>query len=84
MHQLLIAGVRCVAQLSLLGYILVPIFQYNQAWMVAAYATFMLLVSAAEAIARPTFGFKVCVGGEGEMVKGRDRWGCVRLGATVS
>ena len=56
--QLLVAGVRCVIQLSLLGYILVPIFNYDQAWLVAAYAAFMVWVSAVEAIGRPTKYYK--------------------------
>jgi hypothetical protein len=72
MHsQLLIAGVRCVVQLSLLGYILVPIFNYGHLWLVLAYAAFMVWVSAVEAIGRPTRYYKVGDLGPG----GRGGWG---------
>jgi ABC-type iron transport system FetAB permease component len=57
--QLVIAAVRCVVQLSLLGYILGPIFDYGEPWLVAAYATFMVWVSAVEAIGRPARFYKV-------------------------
>jgi len=57
--QLLIAGVRCVVQLSLLGTILVPIFNYGHLWLVLAYAAFMVWISAVEAIGRPTRYYKV-------------------------
>jgi ABC-type iron transport system FetAB permease component len=40
-------------QLSILGYILVPIFSYGQWWLVLGYALFMIWVSAWEAISRP-------------------------------
>lgn len=64
MHsQLLIAAVRCVVQLSLLGHILVPIFDYGQLWLVLAYAAFMVWVSAVEAIGRPARFYKVGHGG---------------------
>jgi putative ABC transport system permease protein len=57
--QLLTAGVRCVIQLSLLGHILVPIFNYGQLWLVLAYAAFMVWISAVEAIGRPARYYKV-------------------------
>lgn len=50
---------RCIVQLSLLGYILVPIFRVNTWWLVLAYALFMLCVAAAEAVARPAYTYKV-------------------------
>jgi ABC-type iron transport system FetAB permease component len=59
--QLLIAAVRCISQLSLLGYILVPIFDYGQLWLVLAYAGFMVWISAVEAIGRPSCYYKVCM-----------------------
>lgn len=46
-------------QLTALGYILVPIFEYNQWWLVLLYALFMLAVAAAEAISRPAVAFDV-------------------------
>ncbi|KAF8057780.1 hypothetical protein HT031_005964 [Scenedesmus sp. PABB004] len=56
--QLAIGGVRCVAQLSLLGLILKPIFTSNSAALVAAYAGFMIMVSAAEALGRPPVTYR--------------------------
>ncbi|KAI8474099.1 MAG: hypothetical protein J3K34DRAFT_408830 [Monoraphidium minutum] len=56
--QLAVAAVRCVLQLSVLGYVLVPIFDYNQAWLVLLYSGFMVWVSALEAIGRPSKTFK--------------------------
>lgn len=57
--QLLIAAVRCILQLSALGYILVPIFKYGMWWSVCAYALFMMIVSAFEAVGRPQYTYKV-------------------------
>lgn len=56
--QLLVAGFRCVVQLSFLGYILVPIFSYGEPWMVLGYVAFMVLVSAFEAMGRPRFTYR--------------------------
>lgn len=55
--SLAIAAGRCIVQLTALGYILVPIFEYNQWWLVLLYALFMLAVAAAEAISRPAVAF---------------------------
>jgi hypothetical protein len=44
---------RCIVQLSLLGYILVPIFTTNKWWLTALYTLFMLTVAAMEAVSRP-------------------------------
>jgi hypothetical protein len=106
--QLAVAAVRCVVQLSILGYVLgalkpgsgastwdanpqlsqphnrarasrtppapcpaptarrrrcrpraVPIFSYNQIWLVLLYCAFMVWVSALEAIGRPSKTFRV-------------------------
>ncbi|KAH7618709.1 hypothetical protein Ndes2526B_g05626 [Nannochloris sp. 'desiccata'] len=48
-----IAVVRCASQLSILGFILVPIFVSNTWWLTVIYTLFMLLVAAAEAVSRP-------------------------------
>lgn len=56
--QLAVAAVRCVVQLTLLGYILAPIFKLNSPWLVLAYAGFMVWVSALEAMGRPTRVYK--------------------------
>lgn len=44
-------------QLLALGYILVPIFAYNQAWLVLVYALFMLTVATSEASARSQYTY---------------------------
>jgi len=49
-----IAVVRCAGQLSILGYILVPIFVTNTWWLTVLYTLVMLLVAAAEAVSRPS------------------------------
>lgn len=48
-----------VVQLSLLGYILVPIFTYDKWWLVLMYSMFMLLIASFEAVQRPSYTFKV-------------------------
>jgi putative ABC transport system permease protein len=52
--KLAIAAVRCASQLSILGFILVPIFVSNTWWLTVIYTLFMLLVAAAEAVSRPS------------------------------
>ena len=42
-----------VLQLSILGYILVPIFSINKAWLSCLYMVFMLLVATIESVSRP-------------------------------
>ncbi|KAL4457599.1 hypothetical protein ABPG75_012464 [Micractinium tetrahymenae] len=51
--KLAVATVRCFAQLSLLGYILVPIFLANRWWLTLLYSLFMLAVAAIESVSRP-------------------------------
>ena len=51
---------RCVVQLTVLGYVLVPVFQHNTWYVVLAYSCLMLLVAAAEAAGRPSYSCKVC------------------------
>ena len=46
-------------QLSILGYILVPIFTYNMWELVLAYSCAMALIGAYEAVSRPAYSFKV-------------------------
>lgn len=50
---------RCIVQLTVLGYILVPIFTSQLLWPVLLYASFMLLVGSMEASSRPSYGYKV-------------------------
>ena len=47
-------------QLTVLGYILVPIFDLNAWWLNILYMLFMLGVAAAEAISRPPAAYNVC------------------------
>ena len=54
-------GCRCIVQLSILGYILVPIFTLNTWEVVLVYASVMAFIGAYEAISRPAYGFKVHV-----------------------
>lgn len=48
-----------MVQLTVLGYILVPIFTYNLWWLVVLYAFFMLFVGCLEAVQRPAYTYKV-------------------------
>ena len=50
---------RCVVQLTVLGYILVPIFTYELWYLVVAYAFFMLLIGSWEASSRPAYTYTV-------------------------
>jgi putative ABC transport system permease protein len=52
-RAVLTAGFRCAAQLSLLGYILVPIFRLNAPPLSLAWTGLMATVAALEAAARP-------------------------------
>lgn len=55
LHKTLgIAAVRCTIQLTILGYILVPIFSYDKWWLVLLYASFMITIAGAEAVSRPS------------------------------
>jgi putative ABC transport system permease protein len=56
-RQLAVGALRCAAQLSALGYVLVPIFAANSPWVTAAYAAAMCAVAAAEAVSRPARGY---------------------------
>lgn len=51
---------RMIAQLLVLGYLLVPIFQSDSEALVMGYAGFMLLVAVLEAVQRPQYTYKVC------------------------
>lgn len=46
-------------QLTVLGYILVPIFTYNMWWLVLLYSFFMLYVGCLEAVQRPAYTYQV-------------------------
>lgn len=52
---------RCSVQLTILGYVLVPIFSYDRWWLVLIYAGFMITIAAAEAVSRPLGSYKVNV-----------------------
>lgn len=55
--KLAVAAIRCILQLSVLGFILVPIFNIDQPWLTGLYALFMLTVAAIEAVSRPTASY---------------------------
>ena len=50
---------RCMLQLMLLGYILVPIFDLDAWWLNLLYTLFMLGVASAEAVSRPAAAYNV-------------------------
>ncbi|GLC47854.1 hypothetical protein PLESTB_000032700 [Pleodorina starrii] len=56
--QLVFASLRMVVQLSLLGYVLVPIFTYDKWWLVLLYGMFMLMIASLEAVQRPSHTFQ--------------------------
>ena len=47
-----------VVQLTLLGYILRPIFMIDSPWLVLGYSSFMVVVATLEAISRPQYSYK--------------------------
>lgn len=50
---------RCILQLSILGYVLAPLFHFNTWWLVLLYAAAMVAVSSAETVSRPSASYKV-------------------------
>lgn len=64
--QLCIASARCFVQLSMLGFILVPIIRGNNPLIVLSYITLMILIAGLEASGRPPWVypgiFWVCFG----------------------
>lgn len=63
-----IGAVRAVVQLSLLGYILVPVFKLNHPGLTLAYTSAMAAFAAYEATSRPKVGYRhvapaLCFGG---------------------
>lgn len=59
-RPLIIAGVRCMLQLLLLGGVLKAIFATKSLLWVSAYIAFMMAIATMEASARPTMSYKVC------------------------
>lgn len=55
--KIIVAMIRCAGQLSLLGWILVPIFNANVWWMTLAYSTGMVIIASAEAASRPQYTY---------------------------
>ena len=64
---------RCAIQLTVLGYILEPVFAFDAWWLVVIICICMLLISAAEAVSHPTAAYQVtgpaacCVNGNPEV-----------------
>ena len=50
---------RCAIQLTVLGYILEPIFAFDAWWLVVIICICMLLIAAAEAVSHPTAAYQV-------------------------
>ena len=46
-------------QLSILGYVLAPLFHFNTWWLVLIYAAAMVAVSSAETVSCPSASYKV-------------------------
>lgn len=59
-RPLVLAGVRCLVQLLLLGGVLRVIFANGSLLWVAAYIVFMMTVASIEAGSRPSMSYKVC------------------------
>lgn len=57
-RKLLMASVRTFLQLTLLGYLLLPIFEYGHPWLVALLALAMTAIAAREATQRSSRRFK--------------------------
>jgi len=55
--KLAVATIRCAAQLSVLGYVLLPIFVANRWWLTSLYTICMLLIAGAEAVSRPSHAY---------------------------
>lgn len=51
-RRLLVAALRTVVQLTLLGYVLVPVFEISAAWLTFGIAAVMILLAAHEGVAR--------------------------------
>ncbi|KAG1655638.1 hypothetical protein FOA52_008876 [Chlamydomonas sp. UWO 241] len=47
-----------IVQLTLLSFILKPIFEYNEMWLVVTYGSFMMIVATIEAMGRPQYTYK--------------------------
>lgn len=50
---------RCILQLTILGYVLTPVFSYSAWWLVLLYTAGMMVVAAAETVSRPVASYKV-------------------------
>lgn len=57
--QITIAAGRCILQLTVLGYLLVPVLSYGAIWLVLLFGAAMMFVSAMEAVSRPAWTYKV-------------------------
>jgi putative ABC transport system permease protein len=55
--KVVIAVLRCFSQLSVLGWILVPIFKADTWWLTLLYGIFMVIVASLEAVSRPQHTF---------------------------
>lgn len=51
-RKLVVASLRTIVQLLLLGYLLVPVFELQRAWLVGLLSVFMIAVAARESLKR--------------------------------
>jgi len=56
-EKMIVSACRCVVQLSVLGFILVPIFNVNSVPLTLAYVGFMVTVASIECIKRPKYTY---------------------------
>jgi len=57
-RKLLVAGLRTVLQLSLLGFVLVHVFEAENSWVVTGISIAMILLAALEAVRRAGRGYR--------------------------
>lgn len=60
--RLLVAALRTVVQLSLLGYVLVPVFALANPWLIGALSTVMLALAAVEGVKRSGKRYRGAIG----------------------
>ena len=63
LFKLVCAPCRCIIQLTVVGYILAPIFSLNAWWLVILYASVMMGIASLEAVSRPAASYKASPSG---------------------
>lgn len=52
---------RCVAQMTVVGLLLVPPFMFPHWWLTMLYGILLMAVSAAEAVSRPSHAYQASI-----------------------